>query len=68
MRGRGRLIQCPECGAQFKRPAFAEKVVGLGPGPSLPGVGFFTCPQCKHRGGMSSFKYVNEKKSNPSEE
>jgi hypothetical protein len=64
-RGRGRLIECPKCGAQFKRPAFAEKTVGFGPG--LPGIGDFTCPKCKYRGNTSSFKYVNEKESNPSE-
>ena len=67
MRGRGRLIECPECGAQFKRPAFAEKTVGLGPVPGLPGVGNYTCPKCKYRANTSSFKYVNEKESNPGE-
>jgi hypothetical protein len=66
MRGRGRLIQCPECGAQFKRPAFAKRATGL-PGPGLPGIGDFTCPKCKHRASTSSFRYVNEKGSNPSE-
>jgi hypothetical protein len=66
-RGRGRLIKCPECGAQFKRPAFAEKTVGFGPVPALPGIGDFTCPKCKYRANTSSFKYVNEKESNPSE-
>ena len=66
-RGRGRLIECPKCGAQFKRPAFAEKTVGFGPVPSLPGIGNFTCPKCKHRASTSNFRYVNEKESNPSE-
>lgn len=66
-RGRGRLIECPKCGAQFKRPASAEKTVGFGPVPALPGIGDFTCPKCKYRGSTSSFKYVNEKESNPSE-
>jgi hypothetical protein len=66
-RGRGRLIECPKCGAQFKRPAFAEKTVGFGPIPALPGIGNFTCPKCKYMGNTSSFKYVNEKESNPSE-
>ena len=65
-RGRGRLIECPQCGAQFKRPAYAEKSVGFG--PSLPGIGSFTCPKCNYRANSSSFKYVNEKESNPSEE
>ncbi len=64
-RGRGRLIECPKCGAQFKRPAYAEKPVGFGPG--LPGIGDFTCPKCKYRGSTSSFRYVNEKESSPSE-
>ena len=65
-RGRGRLIKCPECGAQFKRPAFAEKTVGFGPG--LPGIGDFTCPKCKYRARTSSFRYVDDdKQSNPSE-
>ena len=65
-RGRGRLIECPECGAQFKRPAFAEKTVGFGPIPALPGVGNFTCPKCKHRANTSSFRYVDDdKQSNP---
>lgn len=67
MRGRGRLIRCPECGAQFKRPAFAEKTVGFGPIPALPGIGDFTCPKCKYRANTSKFRYVNEKESNPSE-
>jgi hypothetical protein len=63
-RGRGRLIECPECGAQFPRPATAEKTVGLGPVPALPGVGHYTCPKCKYSANTSNFKYVNEKKSN----
>ena len=64
-RGRGRLIECPECGAQFKRPAFGEKSVGMGPG--LPGIRDFTCPQCKHRANTTSFRYVDvDKQSNPS--
>jgi hypothetical protein len=67
MRGRGRLIECPECGARFKRPAFAEKTVGFGPVPALPSVGNFTCPKCKHRANTSSFRYVDDdKQSNPS--
>jgi hypothetical protein len=66
-RGRGRLIECPQCGAQFKRPAYAEKTVGFGPIPALPGVGDFTCPKCKYRASSSSFRYVNEKQSNPGE-
>jgi hypothetical protein len=65
MRGRGRLIQCPECGAQFKRPAFTEKSVGFG--PSLPGMGNYTCPKCKYRGNVSYFRYVDGKESNPNE-
>jgi hypothetical protein len=65
MRSRGRLIECPECGARFKRPAFAEKAVGFGPG--LPGVGDYTCPICKYRASTSSFRYVDDnKQSNPS--
>ncbi|HZW56277.1 MAG TPA: hypothetical protein VFF30_08320 [Nitrososphaerales archaeon] len=65
MRGRGRLIECPECGARFKRSAFAEKSVGFGPG--LPGIGDYTCPKCKHRANTSSFRYVDDgKQSNPS--
>ena len=66
-RGRGRLVECPKCGAQFKRPAFAEKVVGFGPVPALPGIGDFTCPKCNYRASTSSFRYENEKESNPSE-
>ena len=65
-RGRGRLIECPKCGAQFKRPASAEKTVGFGPIPALPGVGDFTCPKCKHKANTSSFRYVDDdKQSNP---
>jgi len=64
-RGRGRLVECPECGAQFKRPAYAEKPVGFGPGLPSTG-GEFTCPKCKYRANTSSFRYVNEKESNPS--
>lgn len=63
-RGRGRLIECPQCGAQFRRPAYTEKSVGFG--PSLPGIGSFTCPKCKHRASANSFKYVNENESKPS--
>jgi rubredoxin len=59
MRGRGRMIECPECGAHFKKPAFAEKQGGVG--FSLPGIGAYTCPQCKHRGNTSSFRYVDSK-------
>lgn len=66
-RGRGRLIECPECGAQFPRPAAAEKTVGLGPVPAIPGVGNYTCPKCKYKGRTSNFKYVDEKNNNPSE-
>ena len=54
-RGRGRIIQCPECGEKFKRPAFAEKASGLG--LSLPGIGYFTCPKCKYRASTTSFAY-----------
>jgi hypothetical protein len=66
-RGRGRLIECPECGARFKRPAFAERATGL-PGPALPGLGGqYTCPKCKHRANTSNFRYVDDdKQSNPS--
>ncbi len=60
MRGRGRLIECPECGARFKRPAFAEKSVGFG--PSLPSIGDYTCPKCKYRASTSSFGYVDDDK------
>jgi predicted RNA-binding Zn-ribbon protein involved in translation (DUF1610 family) len=63
-RGRGRLIECPQCGAEFKRPAYAEKSVGFG--PSLPGIGSFTCPKCNYRGRANSFKYVKANGSNPS--
>ena len=65
MRGRGRLVECPECGAQFKRPALATKSVGLGPG--LMGMGDFTCPKCNHRANTSFFRYVDEKESKPGE-
>ena len=65
-RGRGRLIECPECGARFKRPAFAEKTVGFGPVPALPSVGNFTCPKCKHRANTSSFRYVDDNTQNNS--
>ena len=57
-RGRGKLIECPECGERFKRPAFAEKNSGMG--LSLPGVGSFACPKCNFRGSTSSFKYVDD--------
>jgi hypothetical protein len=67
-RNRGRLIKCPKCGTQFKRPAYAEKTVGMGPVPALPGVGDFTCPKCKYRANTSNFRYVTEKESsNPIE-
>jgi hypothetical protein len=58
MRGRGRLIECPECGATFKRPAFAAKHYGVG--VSVTGLGDFTCPKCKYKGSVSSFKFVDE--------
>jgi hypothetical protein len=58
MRGRGKLIECPECGAKFKRPAFAEKSSGVG--FSIPGLGSYTCPQCKHRDRTSNFRYVEQ--------
>jgi uncharacterized protein YlaI len=61
MRGRGRLIQCPECGARFKRPTFATKAIGIGPG--LPGIGSYACPKCKHRANTSYFRYVDEQSS-----
>lgn len=55
-RGRGKLIECPECGEAFKRPAFAEKAGGIG--FSLPGLGDFTCPKCNYRARTSSFRSV----------
>jgi hypothetical protein len=58
MRGRGRLIECPECGERFKRPAVAEKHYGAG--FSVSGLGDFTCPKCKYKGRASSFKYVDQ--------
>jgi hypothetical protein len=63
-RGAGRLIECPECGNKFPRPAFTEKTVGFG--PSLPGMGNYTCPKCKYRASVSYFKYVDENESSPS--
>jgi DNA-directed RNA polymerase subunit RPC12/RpoP len=57
MRGRGRLIECPECGEKFKRPAFTEKHYGAG--FSVAGLGDFTCPKCKFKGRASSFKFAD---------
>ena len=57
-RGRGKLIECPECGERFKRPAFAEKRGGVG--FSLPGIGDFTCPKCNYRASTSSFRTVQD--------
>ncbi|MDG6923768.1 MAG: hypothetical protein JRN67_10805 [Nitrososphaerota archaeon] len=59
MRGRGRLIECPECGATFKRPAFAQKNSGLG--FTFSDIGSFACPKCRHRGSTSSFSYVDKR-------
>lgn len=57
LRGRGRLIECPECGERFKRPALTEKSSGIG--FSLPGMGDYTCPKCNYRGSTSNFRYVD---------
>ena len=59
MKGRGRLIQCPECGARFKRPAFAQKNSGLG--FTFADIGSFACPKCGHRSSTSSFSYVDKR-------
>lgn len=61
LRGRGRLIECPECGERFKRPALTEKSSGIG--FTLPGLGDYTCPKCNYRGSTSSFRYVDDAKS-----
>ncbi len=58
IRGRGRLIECPECGTTFKRPAFAERRYGVG--VSVSGLGDFTCPKCKYKGPTLSFKFVDQ--------
>ena len=57
MKGRGRLIECPECGEKFKRPAFAQKQSGIG--FSLPGLGDYECPKCRYRASTSAFRYVD---------
>lgn len=56
MRGRGKLIECPECGARFGRPTFAQKHMGFG--FSFSGLGDFTCPKCKYKARTTSFRYV----------
>ncbi|HZW58302.1 MAG TPA: hypothetical protein VFF30_18580 [Nitrososphaerales archaeon] len=58
MRGRGRLIECPECGERFRRPAFAQKHSGFG--ISMPGLGDYVCPKCNYKATTSSFRYVGE--------
>lgn len=52
-RGRGTLIECPECGNQFKRPAFSQRKYGVGIG--LGSFGEYTCPKCNYKGSVSSF-------------
>jgi hypothetical protein len=64
LRGRGRLIRCPECDAAFKRPAFAEKSSGIG--FSIGGLGSYTCPNCKYRASTNSFAYVEGNDSSSS--
>ena len=59
MKGRGRLIKCPECGARFKRPAFAQKNSGLG--LTFTNIGSFVCPKCGHRSSTSSFRHVDNR-------
>jgi predicted RNA-binding Zn-ribbon protein involved in translation (DUF1610 family) len=52
-RGRGKPIQCPECGEIFKRPALSEKKSGLG--FTFGSLGDYTCPKCGYRASTSSF-------------
>ncbi len=53
VRGRGKPIKCPRCGETFKRPAFAEKHLGVG--LSITGLGDYRCPKCGFKGRTSEF-------------
>ncbi len=55
MRGRGRLIECQSAELNSNGQPSPRRQLG------------FTCPKCKYRANASSFRYVNERESNPSE-
>ena len=44
LRGRGKLLKCPDCGMVFAAPAFDDKISGLG--KTFAGTGRLKCPKC----------------------
>ena len=48
-----KMIKCPECGEEFKKPLFGQKRSGMG--FTLAVVGDLTCPKCGYKGHTSTF-------------
>lgn len=48
-----KMIVCPDCGEEFKRPLMDLKYSGLG--WTIPGLGLIKCPHCGEEHRRSDF-------------
>lgn len=48
-----KMVRCPECGEEFKKPLFGEKRHGIG--WTLASIGDLTCPKCGYKDHTSVF-------------
>jgi predicted RNA-binding Zn-ribbon protein involved in translation (DUF1610 family) len=60
-----KMVKCPECGEEFKKPRFGEKRFGIG--WTLASLGDFTCPKCRYKGPSSAFVDVEKESGSTSD-
>jgi uncharacterized protein (UPF0212 family) len=48
-----KMIKCPECGEEFKKPFFTQKHHGYG--VTFGALGDVTCPKCGHKARVGLF-------------
>jgi ssDNA-binding Zn-finger/Zn-ribbon topoisomerase 1 len=53
-----KMVKCPECGEEFKKPLLAEKRHGIG--YTIYSFGDLTCPQCRYKGPTSTFVEIEK--------
>ena len=54
-----KIIKCPKCGAEFKKPIFGQKRIGIGLGFTALG-DKITCPKCDYQALAGEYEVVGK--------
>ena len=58
-----KMVKCPECGEEFKKPLFGQKDPAWG--LHLLAIGDLVCPKCNYKGHTSAFVEAEKESSSP---